>query len=409
MKIVYIHQHFSTKKGATGTRSYEMSQRLLQAGHQVTLICGAYHHGNFQVGLKERIERQEVDGIDLIVINEPYANEMSFIQRLFAFGRFANEAKRIVKGLEADLVFCTSPPLSVGIPGMFASKRLGVPMVFEVRDRWPEGAIKIGVLKNPLLIWYATRLELKIYRAADRVIALSPGAADGIKSTGFPPDRVDMIPNGADIDLFQPSEKRLEDPRFGSPSDFKMVYTGVHGLANGLGAVLKAAAELKRRNVSGVKFIFIGQGMEKEQLMATTREEGLEELVCWIDPMPKDDLAEILPQMDAGLMILRNLPMYYYGSSPNKFFDYIASGLPVLNNYPGWVAGMIDDNKCGVVVPPDDPGAFADAVIWMKDHPEELKRMGAGGRQLAEREFARDLLGAQFVKALEQARENPKG
>jgi glycosyltransferase involved in cell wall biosynthesis len=105
-------------------------------------------------------------------------------------------------------------------------------------------------------------------------------------------------------------------------------------------------------------------------------------------------------------MILANRPAFYYGTSPNKFFDYIASGLPVLNNYPGWLAGMIDSHRCGIVVPPDDPRAFADAVVWLRDHPEELPAMGRRARNLAETEFSRDVLGEQFVRTLEQVERN---
>lgn len=104
-----------------------------------------------------------------------------------------------------------------------------------------------------------------------------------------------------------------------------------------------------------------------------------------------------------GLMILANVPAFYYGTSPNKFFDYIASGLPVLNNYPGWLAGMIDEYKCGLAVPPSDPQAFADALEYMADHREELVEMGKNARILAEQEFSRSLLADRFVEYLEGA------
>src|SRR5690606_12490298 len=112
-------------------------------------------------------------------------------------------------------------------------------------------------------------------------------------------------------------------------------------------------------------------------------------------------LAAVLPRMDVGLMILKNVPAFYFGTSPNKFFDYIASGLPVLNNYPGWLAGMIEEHGCGVAIPPDDPAAFADKVLWLRDHPEQLREMGARARSLAESQFSRDRLGAKFVRVLE--------
>jgi len=406
MRIIYIHQHFSTRQGATGTRSYEMSRRLLRAGHHVTMICGEYAVGDSIGRRGGGITEYDVDGIHVIRVPEPYANEMDFARRVLAFGRFARAATRIIRGLKADLVFATSTPLTVGIPGMKGARRLGAPFVFEVRDLWPELAIATGVLKNPVLIAFTRRLERKTYFAATRIIALAPGIREGICRTGYPPDRVVMIPNACDVDLFRPSDEPPDDDRFGPPDDFRLVYTGAHGLANGLDAVLDAAVELKRRGVTGVRFVFIGQGSLRSRLIDRSRHAGLDAMVTWVPSIPKQELARLLPRMDVGLMILKNLPAFYYGTSPNKFFDYIACGLPVLNNYPGWLADMIREHRCGRAVPPDDPAAFADAVLWLRDHRDERRAMGRRARQLAESHFGRDRLGELFVQTLERARDD---
>lgn len=404
MHVAYIHQHFTTTRGMSGTRSYEMSRRLLQAGHRVTMICGAYDVSDLAAGPREKICELDIDGIRVIRLNVPYSNHMEFYRRLWAFWRFARLASKTVYRLDADLVFATSTPLSVGIPGMKAGRKLGIPFVFEVRDLWPEMLVAMGLLTNPLIVWYARRLERRIYQAAERVIALSPGIKEGICRTGYPPERVALIPNAADLELFQPSDERLNDERFGPPDDFRLVFTGAHGHMNGLDAVLDAAAELKRRGVRGVRFVFIGGGREKPRLMARTRDEGLQELVSWVDPIPKAELARILPQMDVGLMILLNHPAMYYGTSPNKFFDYIASGLPVLNNYPGWLAELIQAHRCGMVVEPDNPAAFADGVLALRDDPDERRAMGRRARQLAQSHFSRDDLADRFLATLEEAR-----
>jgi glycosyltransferase involved in cell wall biosynthesis len=401
MHVAYIHQHFSSTRGASGTRSYEMSRRLLLAGHQVTLVCGAYAHGDRIEQPQARVASFELDGIRIVRIAEPYSNEMGFARRLLAFGRFARTATRVVGGLDADLVFATSTPLTVGIPGMKAAKRLGVPFVFEVRDLWPELPIALGVLKNPLLIAYARRLERRIYHAAERVIALAPGIKEGICKTGYPEERVPIIPNSSDLELFKPSNERVQNDRFGSVAHLRLVFTGAHGLANGLDSVLDAVIELKRRGESGFHFVFIGEGGQRERLIERGRREELDSLIRWVNPMPKKELAQVLPRFDVGMMILKNVPSFYYGTSPNKFFDYIASGLPVLNNYPGWLADMIKEHRCGIVVPPDEPAAFADAVVWLRDHRGELQAMGERARALAEAQFSRDHLGDQLVQTLE--------
>lgn len=409
MHVAYIHQHFSTKSGKTGTRSYEMSQRLIAAGHRVTMICGVYDASREVLKADAPVTEQEIDGIRVLCIAEPYGNRMSFWQRVRAFGRFARAATTVVKGIDADLVFATSTPLTVGIPGMKGAQHLGVPFVFEVRDLWPDVPIAIGELKNPLLQWYARRLEHRIYRAASHIIALSPGMQQGIERTGYPADRISMIPNGCDLDLFRPLEKpreqALADARLaGLPLEANtanFVFSGAHGKANGLDSVLDAALELKRRKETGIRFVFVGEGREKARLVERSRQEGTIDFITWSDSIPKKQLATLLPAMDVGLMILKNLPEFYYGTSPNKFFDYIASGIPVLNNYPGWLAEMIRAHDCGRVVPPDDPRAFAEACLWFRDHRVALREMGQRGRRLGEVQFSRALLAERFVKTLE--------
>ncbi len=410
MHVAYIHQHFSTRRGATGTRSYEMSRRLIARGHRVTMICGAYEASDLgeQAQAVGGVQKIDIDGIRVLRIAQPYANRMSLLQRALAFGRFARKATQVVRGLDADLVFATSTPLTTGIPGMKGAASLGVPFVFEVRDLWPELPIALGAVRNRLLIAWLRRLERRIYRAATSIIGLAPGICSGIARAGYPADRIVMIPNCCDLDLFTPSNERTVDERFGPPEALKLVFTGAHGLANGLDAVLDAVGELKRRGVHDVRFIFIGQGGQRERLIERSRREGLDELTVWIGPMPKQALAALLPRLDVGLMALKNVPAFYEGTSPNKFFDYIASGLPVLNNYPGWLAGMIRDFDCGVVVQPDDPSAFANTVQRLAAHREQLKPMGLRGRELAERSFGRDLLGERFVDALEAAAEPQK-
>jgi glycosyltransferase involved in cell wall biosynthesis len=401
MHVAYIHQHFSTKAGKSGTRSYEMAQRLIAAGHRVTMICGLYDATREVLRTAGRVTPQEVDGIDVRCIAEPYGNRMTFWERVRAFWRFANEATRVVETLDADLVFATSTPLTVGIPGMKGGRALRVPFVFEVRDLWPELPIALGELRNPLMKWYARGLERRIYAAASHIIALSPGMQKGIEEAGVPREKITMIPNGCDLDLFRPDPAPLTDPRFGDPSELRMVFSGAHGKANGLDAVLDAAAELKRRGEKGIRFVFIGDGRERARLIERSRTEGTDDRITWLESIPKKDLAAVLPRMDVGMMILKNVPQFYFGTSPNKFFDYIAAGIPVLNNYPGWLAGMIEKHQCGRVVPPDDPRAFADACVWFRDHRDDLEAMGARGRALGEAEFSRTVLGAQFVETLE--------
>jgi glycosyltransferase involved in cell wall biosynthesis len=260
----------------------------------------------------------------------------------------------------------------------------------------------MGVVTNPLVLAGLSLLEWLSYRTADSCIGLSPGIVEGIRRrsrVGLP---IAMIPNGCDLELFQPGERgSLALPGI-APDDCVAVFTGAHGQANGLDAVLDAAAELQRRGRMDIKFVFIGDGKLKPVLRARAEREGLTQ--CrFIDPMPKKQLNTIVASCDVGLMILADVPAFYYGTSPNKFFDYLASGLPVLNNYPGWLAGLVTENRCGLAVPPRNPSAFADAMEFLADHPAERNAMRQRARQLGEAQFSRERLAGEFIAWLEKS------
>lgn len=403
MHVLYIVQYFASPRGSTGSRPYEWAQALLRAGHEVTLICGMSEASDLAADPSQRATELDVDGIRVLVVSEPYTNSMSFFRRVLAFGRYARSAEHVARSVEADIVFASSTPLTVGLPAMKTARRQRIPFVFEVRDLWPELAIAMNVIRNPLMIWYLRRMERRIYHAADKMIALAPGIRDGIADTGFPAEQVALIPNAADTHMFSPSDEPLDDPRFGEPGECRFVFAGAHGQANGLDAILDAAAALRQRQETGIRFILIGSGKEKARLAARTRAEQLDDCVTFFGRMPKQELTTLMPKMDVGLQILKNVPSFYFGTSPNKFFDYLACGIPVLTNYPGWVADLLAEHGCGLAVRPDDPSAFADAVVRLRDQPALRAEMGRKARQLGEGQFARATLAARFVAVLEEA------
>lgn len=411
MHILYFHQHFSTPAGATGTRSYEMARRLIEKGHRVTMVCGSGFLAKSGLGSEPRngIREGWVDGIHVIEICLPYSNYDSLLKRASIFLQFALTSIGIAWKQDYDLLFATSTPLTAGIPGIvMRCLKPRKKFVFEVRDLWPELPKAMKVVTNPLLLGALSVLEKMSYTAMHAGVALSPGIREGMKKRSAEGKPVAMIPNGCDTDLFQPLDKLDSPPALppGIPkTGLRCVFTGAHGMANGLDAVLDAAAELLKRGRKDIHLIFIGDGKLKPRLVQRAKKEGLTN--CrFIDPVPKTTLAGLLPQLDVGLMILDNVPAFYYGTSPNKFFDYISCGMPVLNNYPGWLAGIIEENNCGKAVPPGSPGAFADALVFLADHPEELQRMGKNGRVLAESQFSRLNLADRFVSFLEQVRQS---
>jgi len=404
MHVLYFHQHFSTPEGSTGTRSYEMAQTLLARGHRVTMVCGSGQLASSGLGGApvNGMRRGKVDGIDVVELDLPYSNYDSFLKRAWIFLLFAWRSVLLALRADCDLIFATSTPLTAGIPGIVMKLFRRKPFVFEVRDLWPELPREMGVIRNPVVLKAMDVLEWLSYHVADACIGLSPGIVKGITRRGIPAERVCMIPNGCDLELFNPSLKsRLQDIPAVGKGDFVAVFCGAHGMANGLDAVLDAAKVLKERNQKDIKLLFVGDGKLKPGLQERARLQSLDNCI-FCDPMPKHKLSKLTASVDVGLMILANVPAFYYGTSPNKFFDYIASGLPVLNNYPGWLADIIEKHDCGVAVPPGEPEAFADALVFLRDNRERREQMGEKARGVAETQFDRPNLSNQFVSFLER-------
>ena len=350
-----------------------------------------------------------MDGIEVIEFDLPYSNHAGLLERGLVFLRYSWQSMQLALRSEADLVFATTTPLTAGIPGIAARWLLGSPFVFEVRDLWPELPRAMGVVRNPLVLSALSALEWVAYHSADACIGLAPGICEGIAERGIATCSISSIPNACDLELFHPQqqgESKQPDQIVGlpqriPPGSFVAAFTGAHGLANGLDAVLDVAAELQRHDRDDIHLLFIGDGRCKPALERRVADEALRN--ChFLPPIPKPQLAQILSQsVHVGLMVLDDVPAFYRGTSPNKFFDYLACGLPVVNNYPGWLAELIHKHQLGIPVSPRDPGAFAKALIRLADQPALVASMGANARTLAESKFSRRLLADQWRQVLE--------
>ncbi|WP_448546972.1 glycosyltransferase family 4 protein [Thalassotalea fusca] len=400
MRIIYFHQHFSTPNGSTGIRSYEMAKALTAKGHQVTMVCGSYTGG--VTGLEQPFVNGKregtVDGIHVIELELDYANEQSFLTRSIVFFKFALRSVKLALFREYDVIFCTTTPLTAGIPGIFAKVFRRKSFIFEVRDLWPELPKAMGVITNPVVLSLLAALEWLTYKCADRHIALSPGIASGI-ARHVESDHITAIPNGCDLTIFANPDSNWQ-PEGINDNDFVALFSGTHGLANGLDQLIEVAKELKQRQQKHIKLVLIGQGREKAKLMTLASQHQLSNIL-FLEPVAKPQLAQLMQRANVGLQVLANIPAFYYGTSPNKFFDYIAAGLPVINNYPGWLAEMIETHQCGIAVTPEDPIAFADALVKMQSEPELCEKMAVNAQNLARTQFSREQLSLQFIDVFE--------
>jgi glycosyltransferase involved in cell wall biosynthesis len=366
------------------------------------MVCGSYRaadsglNGPFTRGRRQGI----VDGFEVIEIDLPYSNSDSYLRRSGTFVRFALRGIQLALAENYDLVFATSTPLTAGVPATFARLIRGKHFVFEVRDLWPDLPRAMGSITNPVVLAMMSALEWLSYHTAHRLIALAPGIVDGIARRGVSRDRITMIPNGCSLDLFRMGLPGWRPEQVGA-SDLMAVFAGTHGWANGLDALLRVASVLKQRGADTIKIVLVGDGALKGRLMQRARAERLDNVV-FQDPVEKERLARLLSGADLGLQILANVPQFYYGTSPNKFFDYLAAGLPVATNYPGWIADLIREHRIGFVVPPENPDSFADTLQCAAADRGALMAMRVRSRMLAETQFDSRKLADRFVDWLEQ-------
>jgi glycosyltransferase involved in cell wall biosynthesis len=403
MRILYLHQYFVTRSGVGGTRSYEFARYLVKQGHQVTMVTAA--SGPTSSGL---ITRVEVEGIEVVQINAGYGDYMrgttlSYFTRIIAFLKFALASSlAVLRVAKPDVVFATSTPLTIGIPALVASKFHRAPFVFEVRDLWPEAPIQLGALRNRIAIALARWFERTIYRHAAHVIALSPGMRDGVIAAGTLPERVSVIPNAADLELFSPAVDGQEfRARLGINGQFVCSYFGTMGEANDLTQVVEAARLLHEKGEKGVAFVLHGAGKRRGALQAFCEEHRLTNVI-FSDPIPdKHAIARLAAASDACMTIYKNVPVLYT-CSPNKLFDTFAAGRPAIVNSPGWLKDLVEQNEAGLFVRPEDAAHLADRVVFLRDHPALVEKYGRNARALAEESFDRNKLGAQLLAVFER-------
>ena len=402
MKIIYLHQYFSTPKmDLGGIRSYEMAKRLVSWGHEVHVVTSDTSGTATKGQNADWVETNE-NGIHVHWLSVPYYNSMGFAQRVKAFLRFAAAAARKAASIEGDLVFATSTPLTIALPGVWAARRRKRPMVFEVRDLWPEIPIAIGALKSKPAIIAAQWLERFSYRNSAAVVALSPGMRDGVTEAGYPDDRITIIPNAADLDLFDTSEEAGLAFRRRYPwlQDCPMVlYGGTFGFMNGVSYLPKLAAEVKPI-APDIRFVAVGGGAEKDLVMKTARELGvLDKNFFIIERVNKEEMPAIHKAADIVTSLFINLPEMR-ANSANKFFDGLASGTPVAINYGGWHADLLRDANAGLQLDPDDLAGAAKVLVERLRDRSWLEQAGKNARKLAESEFARDDLARRLESVL---------
>ena len=428
MRILYIHQYFAVPESNAGTRSYEMARRLVKAGHEVTMVTSsAFLPEGWVSG--NGWHRKTVAGIKLEALHLPYSNETPFLKRIAVFILFALRATLKARAIRCDVVFATSTPLTVALPGAFSAWKNKVPMVFEVRDLWPEFPIMVGAIKNPVAATLARKLERWAYKNARHVVALSPGMARWIADCGCPDKNITVIPNACDPELFEvPAEQGLRFRERHSWLGDKplVIYAGTLGMINGVGYMVRLARAMLQINEE-VRFVVVGKGMEYEKVKTLAMSTGvLDKNFFLLPPVPKNEMPEVLSAADMALSLSLSVDALWQssvdrlfdkaalstvktklaevvGSATNKFYDALAAQTPIAINYQGWQARIIESSGAGLVLNPESPREAALSINDALQDKAWIATAKAAAKGLSAGEFNRDTLTKKLEKVLLEA------
>ncbi len=394
MHILIIHQAFAAMDEAGGTRHFEMARYLVQKGHQVTVIASPV---SYLTGTSSHKKQEVIDGVTILRVYTYNALHKSFVHRVIAFFTFMFSSFAAgVRVPRVDVVWGTSPPIFQGFSAWALARLKRARFLFEVRDLWPDFAIAVGVLKNPILIRMSFWLERFLYRHADQMMVNSPGYLEHVKSRGA--RSVVLIPNGADPAMFRPSDTGSAfREKYSLEDHFVVLYAGAHGISNDLNTVLDCAQILSFEPL--IRFVLLGDGKEKANLQKRARDLDLEN-VLFLPSLPKNEMADALAAAQACIAILKPIDQYKK-TYPNKVFDYMAAGRPIVLAIDGVIREVVEKADCGVFPRPGDAREMASSIIFLAIDPSHAADLGMHGRRFLEENFSRDRMAEELNRLLQ--------
>ena len=385
MKILLIHQAFVSPYEAGGTRHFDFAKYCKKEELEISIIASnlSYLTGKPTRKVSKLSYIENYENVEVYRAKTIETLHKSFRWRIVSFLSFTITS--ILVGLklkDIKLVIGTSPPIFQAISSLIISKVKRVPFVLEIRDLWPEFAIDMKILKNNQLIYFARLIEKLLYNNAKHIIVNSPAYKTYIiKKYNIKYDKITLIANGVDISNFRKSNKTIV-------SDSKSIvitYAGAIGYANDIGTILKAAKYLEKYN--NIKFIIAGDGMMRNKMINYANQLSLKN-IQFIGAIPKKDMPDLLSNTDICIATLLNIPMFKT-TYPNKVFDYMAAGKPILFCIDGVIRKVIEKADCGLYVEPSDHVQLAKNILKLSQDKKNINRLGDNGRQYVEKHFNR--------------------
>ncbi len=405
MRILYLSQYFPPEVGATQTRAYEMARYLVKQGHRVTMLTEVPNHPSGIIPPQYRgklVEFQPLDGIDVVRLWVRASPHKNFARRMAFYLSYSAMATAVAPFLRGkyDVIYATSPPLFVGLAALAISYLQHIPLVFEVRDIWPESAVILGELHNKRAIALSERLERTCYARASRIVVVTEGIRRRLLERGLPAAKLALIQNGANVAQFRPEPEAAARLRheLGLDGKFVLIYAGVHGLAQGMETLVQAADLL--RDDDDVRLLFVGEGPKKEETAALVKQRGLAN-VMMLGERPREQMPAYLSMADAALVPLKRVALFE-GALPSKMFEALACATPIILSVGGEAAAVLGRIGGGLSVTPEDAPAIVAAARWLKAHPEEARAMGERGRAAVIAEYSREAQAGQLESLLRE-------
>ncbi len=405
MRIAYFSHYFTPEIGAPSARIHDFARQWLSMGHEVQVItCFPNHptgrlYPGYQSGLRMH---EDIDGIQ-VYRNWTYITpNKGLLKKTIGHVSFWPSASILTNHRLAkpDIAIGTSPTFFAAMSAAALSRRRRIPFVMEVRDLWPAIFVELGVLRNRILIRCLEKWELALYGRAAHIVTVTESFRTSLISRGIRSEKVSTVLNGADVDFWRPAEAKPGlRSRLGLEDKFVVTYLGAHGISHALGKILDSARLLSDQ--SRIRFLFVGEGAEKESLVRQANEEQLPN-VQFLDPAGKDAVRDYYALSDVCLVPLRAIPLFET-FIPSKMFEIMATGRPMIASVRGEAAEILKQSGAAVIVEPEDSRAIADAVRHLHNCPEQARAMGRRGRDFVVQNYSRQALATRYLEVLRRA------
>ena len=406
MRIIWLCHYFAPEIGAPQARLLELGRVFRDQGHSVGVVTCFANHPTGELRPEDRglwQRRDEMDGLDVHRCWSFVRAGRGFISTTLGHLSFMltgmGGLSRAAAERQPDVVIASSPTFFSVLSAWWWCRRHGVPYVFEVRDLWPAVFADLGVLRSRTLVRLLEQLELFLYRRAARVVTVTRAFADNIAERGIAQEKLGLITNGVDVERFRPGvrDERLAR-QHGLEGRFVVLYLGAHGISHALARLLDAAELLL--DLDQIRFVFVGEGAERDALVRTASERGLSN-VLFHAGVPREEVTRWYDLADVGLVPLRDVELFK-GFIPSKMFELMASGVPIVASVRGEARQILETSGGACVVDPEDAAAIAHEIRRLHADPALATRLANSGRAFVEREYTRRRLGHAYLEILEE-------